>query len=204
MLDGRATRWSVRWHGTPSWQLKGCNTPTGAQVGARGSSIRCESRKGGASGRAGCEHEFPSTGFIDQYWMAHIRTRSAARDAPLSQAAFGCFPHRFAESFCVYVFREGGSTDPEINGRRPGRLRQHVHLIHDELESGAERVEAPPGYILPRYRKSVAFMTDVSHTGPHTTSIARWPALGLGTPPIPRSTDRMQLKIVRRVFPFGA
>lgn len=104
----------------------------------------------------------------------------------------------------VYVFREGGSTDPEINGRRPGRLRQHVHLIHDELESGAEHVEAPPGYILPRYRKSVAFMTDVSHTGPHTTSIARWPALGLGTPPIPRSTDRMQLKIVRRVFPFGA
>lgn len=131
---------------------------------------------------------------LDQYWMA-------ARDA---QAAFGCFPHRFAESFCVYVFREGGSIDPEINGRRPGRLRQHVHLIHDELESGAERVEAPPGYILPRYRKSVAFMTDVSHTGPHTTSIARWPALGLGTPPIPRSTDRMQLKIVRRLFPFGA
>ena len=89
----------------------------------------------------------------------------------------------------VYVFREGGSTDPEINGRRPGRLRQHVHLIHDELESGAEHVEAPPGYILPRYRKSVAFMTDVSHTGPHTTSIARWPALGLGTTAPPPSPD---------------
>ena len=181
-------------------RLRG-NTPTGAKAGARGSSIRCESRKGGASGRDGCEHEFPSTGFRSVYWMAHNRTRSAARDAPLSQAAFGCFPHRFAESFCL-CFQRSGSTDPEINGRRPGRLRQHVHLIHDELESGAEHVEAPPGYILPRYRKSVAFMTDVSHTGPHTTSIARWPALGLGTPPIPRSTDRMQLKIVRRCVPF--
>ena len=173
-------------------RLRG-NTPTGAKAGARGSSIRCESRKGGASGRDGCEHEFPSTGLT-----ARGQRRATRRSRRLLLAVFRIVSRRVF----VYVFREGGSTDPEINGRRPGRLRQHVHLIHDELESGAEHVEAPPGYILPRYRKSVAFMTDVSHTGPHTTSIARWPALGLGTPPIPRSTDRMQLKIVRRCVPF--
>jgi len=135
---------------------------------------------------------------IGWHTTARGQRRATRRSRRLLLAVFRIVSRRVF----VYVFREGGSTDPEINGRRPGRLRQHVHLIHDELESGAEHVEAPPGYILPRYRKSVAFMTDVSHTGPHTTSIARWPALGLGTPPIPRSTDRMQLKIVRRCVPF--
>ena len=196
MLDGRATRWSVRWHGTPSWQLRGCNTPTGAQVGARGSSIRCESRKGGASGRAGCEHEFPSTGF-----------RSVLDGGARRAGCFWLFSASFRGEFLCLCFQRRWvhrSRDQRETARPPAPAPTRSFLIHDELESGAERVEAPPGYILPRYRKSVAFMTDVSHTGPHTTSIARRPALGLGTPPIPRSTDRMQLKIVRRVFPFGA